>query len=80
VTENEQSEPIVVVIQNEIPTVKQQLITAGTQLGIALAIPVFLAGSMGVAAGVGKVRSKIAARKALKHAPLTVVPSIPTED
>lgn len=62
--ENKDQEPVVVVINSESPTTKQQLTTAAIQLGSALALPVLIAGSFVVAGAVGKARDKIRRRHA----------------
>lgn len=63
-TENQAQEPVVVVISNEPPTTKQQLVTAAIGIGTALAIPVLITAGFAVAGVAGKLARKVKRDKA----------------
>lgn len=73
-TEQKQQEPVVIVVQNDTPTTKQELKSAAIQLGAALALPVLLAGSYAAVSVAKGVKAKAKAKLSRKKPDLTVVP------
>lgn len=74
-TENQQPENVVVVVETPLPTTQQQLITAAIGVGTLIAVPVVIAGSLAVVNGVMKGASAAKTKLSRKPKPqLTVVP------
>lgn len=65
-TENQQPENVVVVVETAHPTTKQQLITAAIGVGTLIAVPVVIAGSLAVANGAVKATRTVKTKFARK--------------